>query len=113
MAGNPLIRAVLGFSRKSDAYVQTRGRAVHAGMDGNPNFLNPPARLSDLGEALNNFETAMARALDGSRFSFAEKKKCRSIVERLLRQLGHYVEHESKGNMEIFLSSGFEATRTP
>jgi hypothetical protein len=82
-------------------------------MDGNPNFLNLPVELSDLNEALNNFEAAMAKALDGSRSAFANKRKCRSIVERLLRQLGHYVEHACNGNMEIFVTSGFEAIRAP
>src|SRR5439155_899003 len=108
-----MIRARVGFTRRSDGDVQTRGYAVHGGMDGNPHFPKPPVRMSDLKAALIDFDYAIGGAADGGRKAFAEKKKCREVVITMLRQLGHYVEVACNDNMAIFLSSGFEAVSAP
>jgi hypothetical protein len=109
MEPTPVIRAVVGFGRKSDPDVSQRGHFV---MDENPNFPKPPVKISDLKVALEEFDVAVARAVtDGGRKAFAQKRRCRQIVIVMLRQLGHYVEAACKGKWDIFVSSGFEAVR--
>src|SRR2546423_954689 len=108
-----MIRAILGFSRRSNGYVRLRGYAVLNGMEANPNFPKPPVPLSDLKTSLENLDAAMAHALDGSKQALAERQKCREIVIDMLQQLGHHVESVSKDNMDVFLSSRFEPVRTP
>ena len=50
-----MIRLILGLVRRSDGDILSRGHAVHHRMDGNPNFPNPPFKLSDFKAALNAF----------------------------------------------------------
>src|SRR5215831_4624521 len=103
-----MIRARLGFSRQSDGNVSTRGLAVHKGLKGNDKFTNPPVKLSDLKAALEDFDQFITQARDGSRKAFAQKRKCRAILVKILHQLGHYVESVAGDSMDVFLSSGFE-----
>lgn len=103
-----MIRARLGFTRQSDGGISTRGRAVYKGMNGNDAFVNPPVKLSHLKTALDDFDHSRAQALDGGKKIFAQKKKCRVNVCKLLVQLGHYVETVAENNMDVFISSGFE-----
>jgi hypothetical protein len=77
-------------------------------MDPNDNFPDPPLKLSDLKAALKDFDSARARAADGSKQGMAEKKKCRQVVIKMLTQLAHYVETVSEDEMDVFLSSGFD-----
>ena len=82
-------------------------------MDGNPNFPNPPFKLSDFKAALDAFASASAETLhNGGRKAFAEKKKQRTNVIKLMRHLGHYVEVESDGEVAKLVSSGFEVSAT-
>ena len=104
-----MIRARLGFTRQPDGKVSTRGRAVYAGMKDNPNFSDPPIKLSVLKAANDDFDSAIAKALDRGKIAFAQKKKCRAILTQILIQLGHYAEAVAGDNMDVFLSSGFEA----
>jgi len=103
-----MIRARLGFSRQPDGNLSTRGRAVYKGMKDNDKFPNPPVKLSDLKAALDDFDHSISQTLDGGKKAFAQKKKCRAILVKILRQLGHYVESVAEDNMDVFLSSGFE-----
>ena len=104
-----MIRARLGFSRQSDGDISSRGRAVNQGMGGSDKFSNPSVKLSDLKRAQDAFDQARAQALDGGKKAFAQKKKCRSNLCKLLVQLGHYAESVAEDNMDVFLLSGFEA----
>jgi hypothetical protein len=103
-----MIRAHLGYSRDSDDKVSIRGRAVLLGMKGNDKFPNPPVKLGDLEAAADDFDQSRAQALDGGKKAFAQKKKCRAILIKILLQLGHYVEAVAEDNMDVFVSSGFE-----
>ena len=103
-----MIRARLGFSRQPDGNVSIRGKAVYKGMKGNEKFANSPIKLSDLKAATDDFDHSIAQALDGGKKAFAQKQKCRASLVKILRQLGHYVESAAEGNMDVFLSSGFE-----
>src|SRR5579862_3689457 len=103
-----MIQARLGFSRQSDGKISFRGRAVYKGMKDNDRFANSPVKMSDLKAAGDDFDQAIAQALDGGKKAFAQKAKCRAILVKILIQLGHYVEAVAENNMDVFLSSGFE-----
>jgi hypothetical protein len=93
-----MLRARLGYTRDPDGKVLTRGRIVLKGFkDHEDKFPNPPVKLSDLEAAIENFDASRTLAGDGGRKAFAQKKKCRGILIRILIQLGH-----------VFLLSGFE-----
>jgi hypothetical protein len=107
----PIIRAILGFSRRSHGYVKTRGEAVYNGMNGNPNFPDAPVKMSDLRAGLDRFGDAIAGSLDGGKKAFAELRAARQVVITMLHSLGHHVEVACKGDMAVFRSSGFEPVR--
>jgi hypothetical protein len=77
-------------------------------MNGNDKFRDPTVKLSDLKAALDDFDHFITQALDGGKKAFAQKKRCRAILVKILQQLGHYVESVAEDNMDVFLSSGFE-----
>jgi len=71
-------------------------------------FPHPPVKLSDLKAGLEDFDSSCGKVLDGGKKAFAEKKKCRGIVIKMLVQLGQYVESVAENDMALFLLSGFE-----
>jgi hypothetical protein len=112
----PFIRAALGFTRLTNEELLTRLICIRDGMKGNPRFSQPPVEIPTFGEAVETFSSYMALARDGSRTAIAERNARRQIVSRMAEQLGHYVEHNCNGEMDIFLSSGFQpksSARTP
>jgi hypothetical protein len=112
----PFIRAALGFTRLTNEDLLTRLMGIRAGMKDNPRFPYPPVDITKFAEAVEAFRSQMALALDGGRTVIAERNARRQIVSHMAEQLGHYVEHNCNGEMDVFLSSGFQpksATRTP
>jgi hypothetical protein len=104
-----MLRARLGYTRDPDGKVSTRGKVVLKGMKDYKNkFPNPPVKLSDLQAAVDDFDRSRTQALDGGKKAFAQKKKCRQILIKMLKQLGHYVEAVAENDVALFLLSGFE-----
>ncbi len=112
----PVIRAALGFTRLTSQELLTRLLSIRDGMNGNSHFPYPPVDMAKFAAAVEAFSSQIALALDGGRTVIAERNARRQIVSRMAEQLGHYVEHNCNGEMDKFLSSGFQpksATRTP
>jgi hypothetical protein len=112
----PFIRAALGFTRLTNDELRIRLTAIRVGMKENPHFPHPPVDIPTFDLAVEAFSSYMTLALDGGRMAIAERNVRRELVSRMAQQLGHYVEHNCKGEMDIFLSSGFQpksSTRTP
>jgi hypothetical protein len=112
----PFIRAALGFTRLTNLDLLSRLGAIRAGMKNNPYFPYPPVEIEKFDEAVEAFNIQIALANDGGRTAIAERNARREIVSRMAEQLGHYVEHNCNGEMDRFLSSGFQpksTTRTP
>jgi hypothetical protein len=104
-----MIRARLGFSRRSDGDISIRAHAVKDGTYRNPTYFpKPPVPFEDFNTALENFDLAVAGTLDRGRRAFAEKRSCRKILVDMLMEVGHYVEAASKDDIEAFGKSGFE-----
>jgi hypothetical protein len=101
-----LIRPLLNFAALSPTDLVFRTKAVKDGITNNPNLQNPPIEPAALEAALNAYVASGTEALD-SKKAKARQDKLRMAVVRMLRQLAHWVEAASKGDMAIFLSSGF------
>src|SRR5213080_960282 len=71
----PSIRPVEKYVGMPEAEVVNRATAVYTGMNGNPNFTNPPYTPADLKTGVDSLSGLMARALDGSKMVIAEKNK--------------------------------------
>jgi hypothetical protein len=76
--------------------------------DNEDKFPNPPVKLSDLQAAIDDFDHSRTQALDGGKKAFAQKKKCRETLIKILKPLGHYVESVAENNIDVFVLSGFE-----
>jgi fibronectin type III domain protein len=104
-----MLRARLGWTRRSAGDISSRGRAVYGGMKEHIlSFPKPPVDLEDLKAQLDRFDTARAGTLDGGRKAFAELQAARKVLTHSLDHLGHYVEAVSKDDVATFTSSGFE-----
>jgi hypothetical protein len=106
------IRAVLGFSKFNNEALVSRASAISAGMANNQAFPNPPVGAEALKAAVDAYSAAIADALDGSKRAAADRDKKRVELIEMLRHLASYVERECKGDVTIFLSSGFEIATT-
>jgi hypothetical protein len=112
----PFIRAALGFTRLTNLDLLSRLVSIRDGMKGNRHFPHPPVDIPTFAEAVEAFNVQIALARDGGRTAIAERNVRRELVSRMAAQLGHYVEHNCNGEMDKFLSSGFQpksSTRTP
>jgi len=103
-----MLRARLGFSRRSDGDISTLGGAVVQKTYGNDKFPDTPVKESDLRAALDDFNDSRAKALDRGKKAFARKKSCRKKLCKLLVRLGHYVESVAEDDLATFVSSGYE-----
>jgi len=105
----PMLRARLGWTRRSHGDISSRGRAVYEGIKKNIlRFPKPPVDLKDLKAQLDRFNDAIADSRNGGRKAFAELRSARKALTDSLDQLGHYVEAVSKDDVATFISSGFE-----
>jgi hypothetical protein len=106
------IKALLDFARTTPAKLLARGRVVLTGLYAHPAYANPPVEKSALESALDRLQEVNTEVLDRGKKAFAEQKKHVALVVEMLRELAHYVQFACKGNMETFLSSGFEPAPT-
>jgi hypothetical protein len=104
-----MLRARLGWTRRSHGDISSRAHAVYGGMKKHvTKFPNPPVELEDLKAQLDRFDRARSGSMDRGRKAFAELKSARKVLTHSLDHLGHYVEAESKEDVATFILSGFE-----
>ena len=110
----PTIKAVTGFRKMLAEVVLSVANAIYTAMNGNVNIAAPPSPfdLPTLLAANQALAAANAAALDGGKKAVAQKNHQKEVVVKLLEQLAKYVEAICKGDMTIFLSSGFTAVST-
>ncbi|HEY2384802.1 MAG TPA: fibronectin type III domain-containing protein [Terriglobia bacterium] len=114
-----IIKALINFRRLTAEALLTASMKVCAELL-NPNFTlpqapAPPVDQPTLKSANDTLSTTILAAKDGGKKDIAARDKASGTVVYLLTQLAHYVEANCKGDMTIFLSSGFQAapsTRT-
>ncbi|MDQ6624178.1 MAG: fibronectin type III domain-containing protein [Verrucomicrobiota bacterium] len=88
-------------------------RYVITKMTGNVSFPNPMPTLAVLAAATDELEIKTQAALNGGRIEMAARRAAEATALSLARQLGNYVESQANGDLEVLLSSGFEAVRAP
>lgn len=111
----PKVRVSLNYN-EPDTQIAADAIGVYDGLNGNPNFVNPPITLDSLKSAIDTYASKIAAAADGGKQAIIDRNKQRETVVKMLRQLGHWVEANCKDDLGILQSSGFHAastTRTP
>jgi hypothetical protein len=108
----PLFRVALAFAGLSDGDLPPYTTQVINNLTGNPHFPNPPVSLPDLTTANNDYLAKLAVMEDGTKQDKVAKDIARRVVENMLRQEAAYVQSIAGENLEMLLSSGFEAVKT-
>jgi hypothetical protein len=109
-----IIKPFLAINAMPDAEVLRRLTSVHDGILKNPAYSLPPVDMAAFKAVIDAYNTAAAAAQhDGGKNAVTERDKLRLEALSMYRLLGHYVETESKNDMNTFVSSGFQAASTP
>jgi hypothetical protein len=99
------IRVKLNYSRLSPTEVATQAVAVVDGLTNNPNFTTPPIAPADLTAQVEIYVSLIAAARDGGKRAIIERDKQQTVVVKMLRQLGHWVEANCKDDPGILKSA--------
>src|SRR5882762_1873075 len=102
----------LGFARLSDNDLDNFAQAVIDAITGNLTFPAPPVGPPGLQAFKDNFTTAIAAAQTGGPADTAAKNNARQALLAAYRNLASYVQIQCAGNLELLLSSGFQAQST-
>ena len=108
----PIIRTSLRYNKLTDPEFLARLNAVLSGTFGNSKFTTPPVDVATFKAGVDSYTATITDASDGSRKAKAARDKKRQEMSVMMRHLGVYVEVASNGDMDTFLSSGFEPTAT-
>jgi hypothetical protein len=115
------LRVYLGVFRSPDQEFSQCALGVIEGMDGNPNFPNPPVPLkppsptggpTDLTTLNDSFTAACVAAASGGTQLTADKNQKRALLEDAMHTLAMYVQGIARYDLAMMLSSGFEACST-
>lgn len=107
-----LYRVSLAFIKFADGDLPPFATGVIEHLTGNANFPNLTVPLVDLTAANANYVTKLAAMLDGNRKDTVAKNLARRTLLNLLRQEAAYVQSVAGENLEMLLSSGFQAVST-
>lgn len=101
-------KALIGFARMKDDEFLVTGHTIISAMTDNVHFSNPSPTLADVQVLLDDFSDKLAITRKrSSPEDTALKKDSRLLLAESLKQLGYYVNLESKGHLATVLSSGF------
>src|SRR5437773_10583638 len=103
-----LIRILLGLTRMTRGEIIALAGAVCQNMLGNLNFPNPPVKMAELKEAIDDCIAADAAALDGGRKATAESDRKMEEPCNMLRQLGSFAQHNGHTDPTIATMSGLQ-----
>jgi hypothetical protein len=93
-------------------FLQT-ARDIVTAMTGNANYATPFPTLADIGTALDDLEAKITAAAGRDLVAIAARNVSWQTAKTLLRQLAGYVQMQCQNDLEILLTSGFRATKTP
>jgi len=102
------IRVSLNFSKPHLEFAHD-AMTVYDGLKDNVAFPDPPIPLPTFKAGIDVYLSAMSAAADGSRKAIVERNKLKGDLEKMMRQLGHWVEAHSEQDLGILKSSGFHA----
>ena len=93
-------------------FLQT-ARDIVAAMTGNVHYTTPFPALVDIGTALDDLQAKIEAAAGRDKTAVAARNNAWTTAKSLMRQLAGYVQAHCQNDLEILLSSGFQATKTP
>lgn len=96
----------------NDAELLVEASQIIASMTGNIYFPNPVPPLSEVKDAYEAYDAAMA-AMGTGKDATATKNKARGVLEQVLKELGLYVQLNGKGDEAILKSTGFKLASKP
>ncbi len=102
--------SVYFITRATDADLLVASLRIITAMTGNPAYPLPDPKLADLTAARNAY-IAVVNAARDSRLAVAVRRQQRGTFGTLLRNLAHYVQVASNGDLPTLLGSGFTAHR--
>jgi hypothetical protein len=102
------IRVKVGYSKKPHAAFAVFALAVYETLLGNSHFPKPPVALARLKELIDEYQTLVAAAMDRGRNAILQRNSLRRELEKLVSQLGRYVEAASNDDPAIFATTVFE-----
>jgi hypothetical protein len=103
------LRVLLAFTEAPDnALDETAGKVIQ-GMTNNTAFPTPPVTMLALQTAKTEFSDAVAAQEAGGKEATAAKNNKRETLITLLRKLAAYVQENCNDDLQILLSSGFQA----
>ena len=108
-----IIKIKNGFSRMSDALLETRSNQILNSMTGNANFASPIPTVMVMVTTVSDYSAALVMSGSGDRVRIATKNKKRDQLILALHKWCHYVMITSENDREIAQSSGFELARPP
>jgi hypothetical protein len=108
----PHLRVSLAFTHDTDTNLHNRATAVSAGFFGNAAYSDPGMLKADFDAANKDFDDAIPIAKAGGPQQTADKNNKREALIALLRQAAAYVQLKHGDDLEVLLSSGFEAIAT-
>lgn len=108
---NQVLKALISFSRKTDAAFMSFCQAVIILMTNNDNFPTMNPSLGALQEALEDYISALNNSVNRDRVQVALKNQRREQLELLMVQLVYYVNSTSMGNLVMLNSTGLEISK--
>jgi hypothetical protein len=111
----PHLRVSLSFTYDTDTNLHDRATAVSAGLfTATTAYPDPPEEASKaiLDAANDAFDKSIPVAKAGGPGQTAAKNNKRATLIAILRQLAAYVQSKHGDDLEVLLSSGFEAVAT-
>jgi len=86
-------------------------RNVVAKVTANVFFPTPLVSIADLNTALDKFEAAILEARDGGHIPVAVLRDNEIAIDKMFRNLAHYIDMIADGDETVIVSSGFQATK--
>lgn len=106
-----MARVKIDFERKPVPQQIEISRHIQKKMAGNSHFLLPDPDLATIKTTTDRLEQSFIEASRGDLNKKAEMRLRRAELKELISRLAYYVQHASKGNEEIILSSGFSVRK--
>lgn len=102
----------LGFQHYNDEDIAVQAETIIAAMTNNAHFEEPTPSLQELEDVKEAYlEKLVLSRKKGSPYDTAQKNKARKDLEKVLSELGFYVNKISNGDLPKMLSTGFVLSR--
>ena len=107
------LRVLLALLYRPVSIFLQEARNIVTAMTGNANYSKPFPALVDVTNALDDLQAKIEAAAGRDRTAMAARNVSWDTARGLIRQLASYVQINCENDLEILLSSGFTATKTP